>query len=194
MKIRWLMWLLSSLLLSSSLAAELRLQLTNNAGAPLSSVAVALVPPSGVERPPPQMAIIDQVKKEFVPRLSVVQAGALVRFPNSDNIRHHVYSFSEANKFELKLYSGEPSHPVPFAREGLVVLGCNIHDQMIAYVLVVDSPYFTVLNHQSEARLQAPAGPYQLLIWHPGMNAPMRESVQLNDTPLVLSRQLNGTP
>ena len=194
MNMRWLTWLLLWLPMSSLLAAELRLQLTDTNGAPIPEVAVALVPASGVERPPAQTAIIDQVNKEFVPYLSVVQAGALVRFPNSDNIRHHVYSFSEANKFELKLYSGEPSHPVPFAREGIVVLGCNIHDRMIAYVLVVDSPYFTVLQNQTEARLQAPAGAYQLLIWHPGMNAPMQESVQLSDTPKVLSRQISGTP
>jgi len=72
----------------------------------------------------------------------VVQAGTPILFPNHDKVRHHVYSFSPAKTFELKLYSGVPGTPVLFDKPGLVVLGCNIHDQMVAYVQVVNTPYF----------------------------------------------------
>jgi plastocyanin len=83
-----------------------------------------------------------QQKKQFVPEVLVVPVGSEVRFPNHDTVRHHVYSFSPAKKFELKLYTGTPANPVLFDRPGVVVLGCNIHDQMVGWILVVDTPYY----------------------------------------------------
>ncbi len=77
-----------------------------------------------------------------MPRVTVVRTGTAVTFPNSDHIRHQVYSFSHAKIFTLKLYAGSPQHAVVFDQPGLVVLGCNIHDRMVAFVGVVDSPYF----------------------------------------------------
>ena len=113
-------------------------------------------------------AIIDQINKEFVPRVNVMQAGASVRFPNKDNIRHHVYSFSPAKSFELKLYSGVPAQPVVFNKPGVAVLGCNIHDKMVAYVLVVDTPHFTKTDDSGRARLEGlPTGEYDIKAWQP---------------------------
>ena len=94
------------------------------------------------ETPPPAhgVASIDQVGKQFVPRVSIIRTGTAVTFPNSDNIRHQVYSFSKAKPFTLKLYSGSPAAPVLFDKAGLVLLGCNIHDRMVAFVdLVVEA-------------------------------------------------------
>ena len=85
-------------------------------------------------------AKIDQVNKEFVPLVSVVQTNTEITFPNSDNIRHSVYSFSPAKVFSLKLYAGKSAAPVIFDKAGLVVLGCNIHDLMVSWLLVVDTP------------------------------------------------------
>ena len=120
-----------------------------------------------------KVAKIDQVDKEFVPRSSVIQAGTMIEFPNSDNIRHQVYSFSPANTFQLKLYSGRPSSPVAFEKPGLVVLGCNIHDQMVAWVLVVDTPWFARADAQGKASLHdLPPGKYELLAWHPSAGEP----------------------
>ena len=82
------------------------------------------------------------MNKHFVPRVSVVRTGTAITFPNSDHIRHQVYSFSPAKAFTLKLYAGSPKTPVMFDHPGLVVLGCNIHDNMVAFMGVVDSPYF----------------------------------------------------
>ena len=115
------------------------------------------------------MAIIDQVNKQFTPLVSVIQVGTPVSFPNKDNIRHQVYSFSPAKTFELKLYSGVPSQPVVFDKPGLVVMGCNIHDRMLAYVQVVDTPWFAKTGADGAARIEGlPAGDYQVHVWHYG--------------------------
>jgi plastocyanin len=112
-------------------------------------------------------AVIDQINKKFVPRVSVVRTGTAITFPNSDRIRHQVYSFSQAKTFSLKLYAGSPKTAVTFDQPGLVVLGCNIHDNMIAFVGVVDSPYFAKTSDTGIASLNLPAGRYRLRAWHP---------------------------
>ena len=109
-----------------------------------------------------------QQKKQFVPEVLVVPVGSEVRFPNHDTVRHHVYSFSPAKKFELKLYTGTPANPVLFDRPGVVVLGCNIHDQMVGWILVVDTPYYAQsLAATGKAQIDdVPAGSYRLRTWH----------------------------
>ena len=82
--------------------------------------------------------LMDQVNKAFLPHVLVVPKGAKVSFPNSDDIRHHVYSFSEAKTFELKLYHGLPKAPLDFSEPGIMVLGCKIHDSMVGYIYVYD--------------------------------------------------------
>jgi len=112
--------------------------------------------------------IVDQVNKEFIPYVLPVQVGTAVNFPNKDNIRHHVYSFSPAKSFELPLYTGTPASPVLFDKPGAVILGCNIHDWMIAYVYVADSPYFAKTGADGKASLmELPPGDYTLRAWHP---------------------------
>jgi len=114
--------------------------------------------------------MIDQKGKEFIPRMSAVHVGTKVHFPNSDNIRHHVYSFSAARTFEIPLYKGTPSNPITFDKPGVVVLGCNIHDWMSAYVFVTESPYFSVTDKEGKTKIgQLPAGSYKVEVWHPHM-------------------------
>ena len=136
-------------------------------------------------KPPgaPRTAIMDQVNKEYLPLVVPVQVGAGVTFPNKDNIRHHVYSFSAAKVFELKLYSGTPPKAVVFDKPGPVVLGCNIHDWMVGYIYVVDTPYFAKTGKNGLARLEGlAAGGYQLRVWHPYMKAePPSLSLNLAD-------------
>ena len=151
-------------------AAEFRLQLHDGHGKPLPDI-VAYVP-SAAAKPIGMQLDIDQINKEFVPYVTVVPVGSRIRFPNKDNIRHHVYSFSDAKKFELKLYSGVPAAPVLFDRAGVIALGCNIHDWMLADVLVVDTPWFGKSNDAGELVLQLPPGPHQLQLWHPELSAP----------------------
>ena len=137
--------------------------------------------------------IIDQVNKRFVPRVSVVRTGTAITFPNSDRIRHQVYSFSAAKTFSLKLYSGAPqAPPVIFDQPGLVVLGCNIHDKMVAFVGVVDSPYFARTTESGTASLSVPPGRYRMRAWHPDAVAaiPARE-ITVAAAPLSISLRVD---
>lgn len=114
-------------------------------------------------------ALIDQVNKEFVPLVSIVRVGTEVSFPNSDNIRHSIYSFSAPKPFTTKLYSGRQAPPVVFDKPGVVVLGCNIHDQMAAWVVVVDTPYFAKTSAAGTAALKGlTPGDYRVSVWYPG--------------------------
>lgn len=151
-------------------AAKITVQINNPAGGSVTNAGVYATMLSGTPPAKPKREIsIEQVNKEFVPIVSIAQSGALVNFPNRDAIRHHVYSFSPAKTFEIKLYSGIPSKPVAFDKPGEVVLGCNIHDNMIAYVLVVDTPFFAKADSQGRAVLDGlPAGEYEVHMWYPG--------------------------
>lgn len=98
----------------------------------------------------------------------VVQAGTTVEFPNRDPFRHHVYSFSPAKSFELKLYGNDKSEAVVFDKEGVVALGCNIHDNMLAYIYVVATPYFAKTGPDGIGTIaDMPAGTYTITLWHP---------------------------
>jgi plastocyanin len=113
---------------------------------------------------------VEQVKRRFNRRVTVVTVGTEVAFPNNDTVRHHVYSFSPAKTFELKLYAGKPANPVLFDKAGIAVLGCNIHDSMLAWVVVVETPYHAVADASGMLRLdKVPPGNYRLRSWHPGL-------------------------
>lgn len=153
-------------------AATLVTTVTGADGAPVAQVVVYAVPANGKLPPtPPKASQMDQIDKEFVPFVQAVQLGAAVTFPNKDNIRHHVYSFSPAKAFELKLYSGTSAKPVVFDKPGAVTLGCNIHDWMVGHIYVVEGPWFAKTGKDGKAGLELPAGEYLLKIWHPWMKA-----------------------
>jgi plastocyanin len=138
------------------------------AGRPLADAAVVLEPLAPVHSKNHTPANIEQRGKEFIPYATVVQTGTSIDFPNNDTIRHHVYSFSPPKRFEIKLYAGKPGQPVLFDKPGEVVIGCNIHDWMEAYVLVVDSPWFGKTAGDGKATIaNVPAGRYRLQLWHP---------------------------
>lgn len=108
-----------------------------------------------------------QRSRTFVPNVLAVQTGTSVQFPNFDTVRHHVYSFSPARPFELKLYASTPASPVVFDKAGTAVLGCNIHDRMTGFVHVVNTPYFAKTSADGVARLDVPAGEHTVQVWHP---------------------------
>lgn len=112
--------------------------------------------------------VMDQINKAFFPHVLVVPVNSLVSFPNSDDIRHHVYSFSPAKTFELKLYAGKPKSPVRFGSKGVVVMGCNIHDSMVGYIYVSAKENIYMSDNKGEVRLaDTLALNTQLQIWHP---------------------------
>jgi plastocyanin len=163
-------------------AARVDLELRQRDGKPLAGAVLYAVPTDGRRLPPPQPAVMDQQNRRFVPQILPVQTGAAVNFPNTDSISHHVYSFSPAKRFELYLPKGERSsaNTVVFDKPGVVALGCNIHDWMLAYILVVDTPWFTQTDKEGRAALaDLPAGSYRLVVWHP----------RITDPPQLLARE-----
>ena len=151
----------------ASNAASVTAHVSDANGAPLRDAVVYIIPVSGKPAAHgPRTAVIDQVDRMFVPLVSVVETGTAVTFPNKDNIRHSVYSFSPAKTFTLKLYSGVPAEPVVFDKSGLVVMGCNIHDQMIAFLQVVDTPWFGKSAADGMTRIELPSGDYEIHVWH----------------------------
>ncbi len=116
----------------------------------------------------PATAVMDQRNRTFVPRVLVVGVGTSVEFPNNDTVSHQVYSFSPAKKFQLPLYKGTHHPPITFDREGLVVLGCNIHDDMAGYIYVTASPFFGTTDASGVLQLRdLPAGDYRVTLWSP---------------------------
>jgi plastocyanin len=152
-------------------AATLDALVHTPAGKPLPDAAVVLEPLAPASRQAPKNlphAVIEQRGAEFSPYVTVVQTGTAVDFPNNDTVRHHVYSFSQPKRFEIKLYAGKPGQPITFDKPGEVVIGCNIHDWMEAYVLVVESPYFGKTGPDGQVHIaNLPAGRYRLQLWHP---------------------------
>jgi plastocyanin len=168
-------------------AGELNVDVRDLQGNPLADAVVFLEPVMGALAPSPETphASIDQVNKQFVPRVSVMRAGTEVTFPNSDNIRHSVYSFSPAKVFTTKLYAGRHAAPIVLDKSGVVVLGCNIHDQMLAWAVIVDTPFFAKSKADGAAALKGMApGEYHLNTWYPGLTQPVVETVQLSGAPV----------
>ncbi|MES2959325.1 MAG: methylamine utilization protein [Pseudomonadota bacterium] len=155
-------------------------------GKPLADAVVwAMVKGTRMQAAPGTNAQIAQRERQFQPQLSVVQTGTSVWFPNFDTVRHHVYSFSPIQRFELRLYAGTPAAPVVFDKAGVAALGCNIHDRMQAWVVVVDTPFFTRTDTAGTATLDLPPGDHRLRIWHALMGdslAPVERSLTVGAT------------
>jgi plastocyanin len=129
---------------------------------------VTVVPTNGSNHPAaPIEAVMDQVNRSFAPDLIVIPVNSTVTFPNSDSVSHQIYSFSAPKRFQLPLYRGKPYPPTRFEQPGLVTLGCNIHDEMLAYVLVTDAPFFGRTAANGGWSVDVPNGPYRIAVWHP---------------------------
>ena len=172
---------LSLLVAASPLhAASVTVELRDSREAAVDGAVVYAVPAAAAPAPPPGVAVMDQRNRVFVPRILPIQVGTRVRFPNSDNVLHQVYSFSKAKRFQLPLYQGTPAVPVLFDKPGVVALGCNIHDRMSAFIVVVDTPYFALTERGRAELLELPAGRYTVRVWHEGMkDEPKPEPVVL---------------
>jgi plastocyanin len=156
---------------ATCLAADLTVNVADRSARGVADVVVTATPTDGRTGTPPHTpatALMDQRNRAFVPRVLVVAVGTNVEFPNSDSVSHQVYSFSPAKRFQLPLYKGSHHAPVTFDREGLVVLGCNIHDEMAGYIYVTDSPFFGMTDSAGTLQLRdLPAGDYRVALWSP---------------------------
>jgi len=155
-------------------AAPLNVRVLDASGRPVRDAVVTLYPAGNAARPAHAGGryVVAQKDLQFRPFLTVVPVGADVSFPNLDPTKHHVYSFSAAKRFELKLFAKDQSRTVHFDKPGVVALGCNIHDQMSAFIFVVDTPYFekTAANGRATLRDLEP-GKYTVRVWAPEIRA-----------------------
>ena len=159
-----------------SLAADLTVSVKGDDGTPLPDAVVLVRPAGGAGMGGPIRyswpIVMTQQNIAFNPYVLIVPVGSTVAFPNKDTVRHHVYSFSAAKKFELKLYGQQEERTVTFDKAGVVALGCNIHDVMIGYIYVADTPFAAKTNAAGEAVIHGlPGGAGTLTVWHPDMRA-----------------------
>jgi plastocyanin len=155
-------------------AAPLSVRVVDASGRPIRDAVVTLYPVSGARAPRPSgRYVISQQNVQFHPFLTIVPVGADVSFPNLDPTKHHVYSFSAAKRFELKLFAKDQSRTVHFDKPGVVALGCNIHDSMSAFIVVTDSAWTARTNaHGMATFADAPSAAGKLTVWHPYLRAP----------------------
>src|SRR3954462_7334471 len=171
-------------------AAPLSVRVVDASGRPVRDAVVTLYP-AGTAHPAHAGGrfLVSQKDLQFHPFLTIVPVGADVSFPNLDPTRHHVYSFSAAKKFELKLFARDQSRTVHFDKPGVVALGCNIHDQMSAFIVVTDSAWTARTNAQGMASFgDAPNAQARLAVWHPYLRAP---GGQLQQAVAVAQRSAN---
>jgi plastocyanin len=155
-------------------AATVVARVINQGGKPVEGAVISLERAGQGAQPakPGALATMSQEDRQFMPFILPIQVGTTVQFPNNDPFRHQVYSFSAAKKFELPLYGRSDVAKVLFDKEGVVTLGCNIHDTMLAYIYVVGTPYFSLAAADGKATVaQLPAGSYTVKVWHPGEKA-----------------------
>ena len=173
-------------------------QLKDAKGSPVADAVVSLVPldaPAPATPPAVPLEIV-QRGQEFVPYVTPLLVGTTVSFPNRDTVQHHVYSLSKPKKFELPLYAGEAKAPVLFDVAGVVALGCNIHDWMSAYIVVLATPWFAKTGADGVASIAGvPAGRYRAEVWHPRLAQRASRDLTLASeapAPLAFTRTLKA--
>lgn len=165
--VRFLVSLVFATATSVVFAQPISITVVDEGGNPVEGVVVSVLGiPNSAPKPNIESAVMDQVELQFKPSVLLVQQGQSVSFPNSDNIRHHVYSFSKPKPFEIKLYANKPEEPIIFDNAGVVVLGCNIHDNMLGYIYVADSTYANMTDMQGRVFFDLPSSFQQISLWH----------------------------
>ena len=181
-----LLALVLGLISAPAFAGSVRVEIKDPKNLPVADAVASLTPldaPAAIT-PPSEPGVITQEKEEFQPYVTVVAAGTRIRFPNTDKVQHHVFSLSKTKTFDLGLYRGEPRELVTFDHPGVVTLGCNIHDWMSAYVVVLATPHFKKTAADGLAPLASiPPGRYRLEIWHPRIKAVVTREIVVDESP-----------
>ena len=183
-------------------ADTLTVRIVDKNGAPVPGAVVFLGNDEFSTAPQQSRVIVDQINKAFVPEVTVIQVGTEVVFPNSDAIRHHVYSFAQPNSFELPLYKGVDRPVIRFDHPGIVTLGCNIHDSMLGYIIVVDTPHYAISDDGGNATLTGlNSNDVGILkVWSPRLdNFEALRAVEVSSAPdnvrrFQISKKLRPTP
>lgn len=184
---KYLGFLSLAFFIQSMVLAEINILVLDQFDQPIDDVVIAYNSEDTISKD--NIEVMDQVSKRFVPRILNISQGQKVSFPNSDNIRHHVYSFSKTKPFEIKLYKQAPSEPLLFPDSGIVVLGCNIHDRMIGYIYVSDDNVHTKTLIDGKATIANPIG-QKITLWHPRLSKNSMERKTIELKPLDSNDQL----
>ena len=184
-------------------AATLVIKVRTADGHALQGAVVTVRPLDGqVRHLAPLRAVVDQIDRAFSPDLLIIPVGSTVEFPNSDSVSHQIYSFSPTKRFQLPLYRGKPYPPVHFDQAGVVTLGCNIHDDMLAYLVVTDAPWYGRTDSAGVWTTELPHGHYRVALWHPRLresDADLERELTVAegdraDLTLSLSKPLQSAP
>lgn len=180
-------------------AAPLSVRVVDAAGRPVRDAVITLNPSSGARAPRAAgRYVVSQKNLKFQPFLTIVPVGAEVSFPNLDPTKHHVYSFSPAKRFELKLFARDQSRAVRFDKPGVVALGCNIHDAMSAFIFVTNSAWTARTNAQGMAVFSdAPNAAGRAIVWHPYLRSPggtMQQAIAAGQRNASFSIRLRAPP
>jgi plastocyanin len=164
-------------------AVEVEIEVRDVRGNPVRDAVVTVVPQAGTNvaplpAPPPRTHTIDQKNETFIPYIEVFRPGDRVVFHNSDHTRHHVYSFAPARQFEFVLAPGDSSAPLQLDKPGFIAVGCNIHDHMITYLYVTDTPVVARSGADGRARIDLPGGRFDVRVWHPQQRPGAADNVQ----------------
>ena len=153
-------------------AATVTIDVRGPDGQPLTDAVVVVDVPGAGRATPRGPYVMEQKAIAFQPHVLVVPVGASVTLPNRDTVRHHVYSFSKAKKFDLKLYGKEDQRSIVFDKPGVVALGCNIHDTMSGFIFVTTSPFADKTDARGRVQLaDVPAGTATISVWSPSIRA-----------------------
>ena len=165
-------------------AGNLTIRITNEKQEPLSEAVVYLESDQPVSPPAEEHIEIEQKQKMFNPFVTIMPRGTTAMFPNRDGIGHHVYSFSPVKNFQLPLSEHETTDTITFDKPGVVTVGCNIHDWMVAYIYIVDTPWYAKSDAQGLAVIDnVPEGDYKIHVAHPGMKATTAQTRQISIVP-----------
>lgn len=195
---RFFLALLAAVCLASpAVAGDLVVSVRDARGAPVRDAVVTIHPAAGVPRGPirfPWALRMSQQDIQFQPFVLIAPVGAAVAFPNLDRVRHHVYSFSRGQRFEIELYGRDETRSHTFTTPGVAAVGCNIHDEMVGYIKIVDTPWAAKTGANGDATLSGvPAGAATMRVWHPRLNVRGNETaVQIAVTAAAGSRTFSG--
>lgn len=179
-------------------ASGVEFRVADTKGHPVENAVVSLTPldaPAPPLHSPAAPLVIQQKGQEFSPYVTALVVGTAVTFPNRDTVQHHVYSLSPPKKFELPLYAGEAKEAIVFDRPGVVSLGCNIHDWMSAYIVILATPWFARTGADGTAVVaEVPAGRYHAEVWHPRLPKGESRELTLTATPAPVAFALALKP
>ena len=171
-----LMWLVSAApLQAGDVTGKVVLAPTGRSNSDLSGVVVSLTPIGETEatepRRAPIRATLTQKDKAFSPHILVIPPGSIVEFPNRDPFFHNVFSLFEGKRFDLGLYESGSTRSVKFDRPGVSYIFCNIHPQMSAIVIALDTPYYSLADKSGNIKIpDVLPGQYQMQVWAEGLN------------------------